>query len=87
MFVVCFVDRTFVQNGFGGELEERVVLKDDDGLYWFGRKMLCVIGFGGELEEWVVLRDDNRSYWFGRESKPLCNWIWRRIGGMGCFER
>jgi hypothetical protein len=57
MFVVCFVDRTFVQNGFGGELEEWVVLRDDDGLYWFGR-----------------------------ESEPLCNWIWRRIGGMGCLE-
>jgi hypothetical protein len=55
MFVVCFVDRTFVQNGFRGELEEWVVVRDDDGLYWFGREILCVIGFGGELEEWVCL--------------------------------
>jgi hypothetical protein len=28
-------------------------LRDDNGLYWFGRESLCVIGCGGELEKWV----------------------------------
>jgi hypothetical protein len=39
--------------GFGGELEEWVVLRDDNGLYWFVRESLCVIGCERELEKWV----------------------------------